>query len=443
MRHLQTFSGSSSTLTGLVRMWGDTAPWSIADGRLRRDEVGAEEAQPLALTAVPATADGEVVALTQCYQYTTIDRPIGVNRGVAVRVSSTGGPGRHAIVAHILVHDGRLVLRVQQTVGEATTTLGSVAVGEWSHLYSDHLIRIRLRADGAMVRASAWMDTEDEPRQWMLTAATTVLASGRIGVMGQGIAVQEYVWVGAGTGRDAAPVGGQGLPAETGADFRGVVPLMLSMCYPLYGDGTQADPRALTYPGNDIDAALPGYRAARARAIRIAMQNRVTYPPPGDTRVGYSHCSRFSGTVIINTLDPLFAADYTLWQNQYMADYRNGWVQVGSGETYDPSWCRPGDVWITREQGHVFVWLGQHGGHQDVIAEAAFNGINGEYGYSRVGSLRRYYLDANGQDHIGRPYSAWRFVGRPPNRFLLQTAAGLEDVEAYLQTADSLVPQSP
>lgn len=432
---MSTVYATDTYVSGFQQPWG-VNPWSVREGRLSAPQQTSQGHRMLTLSAVRPVSDAEVIALTQAYYTSTIDnRTQGANRGVAVRVS--GGSGSEtAVFADVVTTDVGLTLRVRQIASGVTTTLASTRIGGWNRFWADQLIRIRLRASGATVLAKAWMETETEPR-WMLRTTTTVRSAGRVGLTALGDSIQEYAWLGVSTDASSAPQGETTLVDHGNADFSGLVPLAVSMCYPMTASGFYS-PESQTHPLQDREVARPGFIDARIRAIKIATKNRTVYPPPGDLTLGYSHCSRFSGTLIINTIDPLFAADYTGFQNDYVADSRNGWVQVGTGATYDPSWCQPGDVWITDVPGHVFVWIGTHGGRDDVVAEGAFNGMDEQWGLSRVGALRRFYLDAQGKDNVGRTYTAWRFMGRPGKALRLQTSSGLHPVQAHLQTRSGL-----
>lgn len=440
MDHLTVFSTlpiSSSHVQGFTQPWGERSDWETREGRLRKPETSPDGFRALASTQVPDSDAAEVVALTQAYNVSSFNRPEGAHRGVAVRISGSAG-SEIAVVADLLTWPEQIMVRVREISGGVPRTLGTARMGVGDRFWGDHLIRIRLRADGARVRARAWLDVQSEPARWAVDTTTSVTTPGAVGLVMDGPSVQEYVWMGASTtGR--APQGGTGEYPRDAASFSGLVPLLESMCYPLYGDGTQPHPDARMHISEDIDHARPGYRAARSRAIEIMARQGSPVPPPGDVPLGYGHCSRFSGTAIMNAIDPQFASDYTEKQNEYVADPANGWQQVGIGEEYDPAWCETGDVWITRDPGHVFIWIGSYGGHHDVIAEAAYGGLRAQ-SLSLVGCLRRFYLDGAGVDGAGRPYAAWRFVGKRRRRSFLQRFSGLQEVDLVLQTMSELAP---
>ena len=408
--------------------------WVEVDGRVRATDSDTERFEAMPYYTLGAQSDVQVAALAQAYNMADMSRPSGASRTLIVR--HTAGS---SIVVDLLSASNQLTLRVRDRIGSSFHLRGSARFGTWNRFHGDHLFRTRVRVVDDTVQAKIWWDCEPEPAGWMVSCTTTVTAPGLIGLGCEGVAVQEFRWLGFSTDDSAPPQGPQGIVSKDAADFTGLIPLIESMCWPLYGDGTASHPNALVHPDDDVGAATPGYRAARARAIEVMVANRNGAPPPGDIPHGYSHCSRFAGTVVTNVIDPRFAADYTEWQNAFVGEYSNGWVQVGSSEHYDSSWCRPGDVWVTKDPGHVFIWVGEYGGYSDVIAEAAYNGLDMKYGLSRVGCLRRYYLTASGRDTVGRRYAVWRFIGRQPKRAFLQTANGMVQVDTFLQTEDGVV----
>lgn len=434
----QNVTVTGGAVEGFSQPWDQYSGWAKREGRLQKPEEAAYGNRALTLDALPPAQDVEVVALTQAYNLSRYARPVGANRGILVRAAG-GAANPTGIVVDVFTDADRIHLRGRELVAGEMRLLFLQTYESWARIHGDHLFRIRVKTIGSTVRAKIWWDHKPEPEHWTVSATTTVTEPGRVGVFPQGTFVQEYVWFGYSDQPDtSAPMGGPGLTDKMGADYRGLIPLVEGMCYPIVADNpTGFPPESETNVKNDIEVARPAYRAARSRAIEIMTENRLPVPTPGDIPLGYSHCSRFSGTVILNLIDRTMAAEMTASQNAYFEDWRNGWVQVGSSEHYDPSWCRPGDVWVTREPGHVWVWIGDYGGYNDVIAEAQFNGLLTQQ--SRVGLLRRWNMPASGIAANGRSYSAWRFIGRQPKRAFLQTANGMVQVDTFLQTEDGVV----
>lgn len=192
-------------------------------------------------------------------------------------------------------------------------------------------------------------------------------------------------------------------------DYSSPAALASSMSWPLYDGGTASNPYSFTGirgDDSDTDAVLPAYTSARQEAAEKQIWAGIELGElPMDSE--YGHCSNFVATVIINTLTPNFPT-FTGAMNRWMRDPSNGWVVIGGSENYDPTMYQPGDVFLTRGSGHTFMWIGEHGRHEDVIAEAAFASDE----RTRTASLRRYPLDlSTGEDGLGRVYDVWRYIG--------------------------------
>lgn len=436
MRELIEFKNCSVTDGSVTGFEGQSSRWEKYYDSIR----AVEQTDDFATLTVAAGGEVEnldMVSLSLSYKMVNMSKPTGSTRGMILRQS-----GDTSIVVDVVLETASLILRIREKRGARYTEIGRQRFGTWSTMYAEYLTRVRVRAQGSRISAKIWWDCEDEPDQWDISTTTEIVGPGKFGIVATGFSVLEYVWLAYSTDYTEPPQGPEGMISEEYADFRGFKPLVESMCWPLYNNGKSADPRSLCHPDDDRESATLGFRSARARAIKLAIKNRTPIPPPGEVSHGYSHCSRFAGTLILNTIDPLITADYTLWQNEYLENPHNGWIQVGSSEYYDPSWCKPGDIWLTREAGHVFVWVGDHGGYNDVIAEGAFNGLDEKYGKSRTGSLRRHYVNNATGDNIGRHYSVWRYRGKPEIETYYQTPTSLQKVDLYLQTKDNISPYS-
>lgn len=161
---------------------------------------------------------------------------------------------------------------------------------------------------------------------------------------------------------------------------------------------------------NDKTEASPEYKAARQTAIEAAEEAGNPFPP-GVQRFQYANCSMFTATLILNTFDKMFPGNLTRTQIAYMKDPANGWVRVGSSDNYNPDDYAPGDIFLSRNPGHTFMWIGDYKGYSDVVTEAALAAK--ESPYLRLPSLKRYTVDTEtGQDSMGRTYDVWRYVGR-------------------------------
>lgn len=202
--------------------------------------------------------------------------------------------------------------------------------------------------------------------------------------------------------------------ASTSIDIGSAVTLALELAAPLYGDGKRPDPASFVNRDgvirDDQELASSDYIAKRSEAIRSADEAGNPYLPE-TKRLRYANCSQFLGTVIINTIDPMYPGSLTKDQYPYVQNPNNGWEKVGTSEDYAPDDYQPGDVFLTRGAGHTFMWIGEHDGFDDVIVEAAYAPEDSPQ--LRLPSLRRYVVDKDtGVDGAGRAYDVWRFVGR-------------------------------
>ena len=194
-------------------------------------------------------------------------------------------------------------------------------------------------------------------------------------------------------------------------DYSSPADLAISISWPLYEDGTKIDPRARTgVKKSDAEstAVLDSYREARALAVQRQIWDG---DPKGLLRNDeyFGRCSTFIATIVIDTITPNFAVP-SLRMYPLMSDPSNGWVLVGTSETYDPSSYKPGDIFVTRGHGHTFMWIGNYGGYDDVIAEAGLDSAEKTW----VGALRRYYMNPDtGLDGADRAYDVYRYEGIP------------------------------
>ena len=206
-------------------------------------------------------------------------------------------------------------------------------------------------------------------------------------------------------------------------DYSSAEALAVSLSYPLYepyqGNGTQSHPRAYTGGGdNDQGLVHSSYIQARERAIEMTANAWNSSVPLPDR--AWANCSAFTATIINNTLDPNFPSNLVRNQYAYINKPENGWVKVGSAADYSPEKYEPGDIFITNGGGisalpgggggHTFMWIGDHAGFTDVVAEASF----GRKG-SKVAKLPVLHINTvtDGTDKQGRNYEVWRFVGKP------------------------------
>jgi hypothetical protein len=95
------------------------------------------------------------------------------------------------------------LVRINRYLDGNLTTLGSASF-DWE---SDVWYRVLLRREGDTLRAKIWADGDTEP-DWMLTATDETFHEGPVGVGGfQGGSVNDWAFVGVGTGGESAPRG--------------------------------------------------------------------------------------------------------------------------------------------------------------------------------------------------------------------------------------------
>lgn len=195
---------------------------------------------------------------------------------------------------------------------------------------------------------------------------------------------------------------------EDGPDFSSAKSLAIDLAYPLYKDGTVPPPVSRTGGGSrDIGQASPWYYMARQRSNELGGAAGAENLAPGDEQ--FAAASAFVGTVVQNTIDAGFPGLMIKKQRLYLADPDNGWVKVGSTEKYSPSSYEPGDVLITRDSNSaVMIWIGNHGGRKNVIADAAHGKRDSKD--ARLPGLRISNLTKSG-DPDGRQYDVYRYAG--------------------------------
>ena len=218
-------------------------------------------------------------------------------------------------------------------------------------------------------------------------------------------------------------------------DFRHAVrDTAITVSYPARPDGSRDRDATRLGDRRDIDATTEASRTLRREAVQIAADagNAV---PPRDEDKWYAHCSRWIAPIIIKHIDPRFPGDWTKYQLAHVKDPNSGWVRLGAtlpaGDDLGPNHdvMRPGDLVITDEwqpSGHAVLWVGEHGGHPDMVTEASWGGIVKETGRmhpgSMLGGLRRLSetIDGRGVDKAGRQYSVYRYYGPAVSRLVAQ-----------------------
>jgi len=365
-------------------------------------------------TAVAPTRDVEVLTVYRAVRVPIAFPPRRILNTKIITLRETGN-------SRINIGLDRSGLGLRVTVSEGDIPIGAGHVeGYLGDPWTAHWVRLRVQAFGKFIRVKAWFDGLPEPGEWCLTTITEHVEPGTVGLDNSGTSdnYSEFGWASISTGGAEVRVPGNMIYKGRHADYTDLKRLLVSVSMPLVpevaNDPRAHDPAAETYFFDDVNIVSPAQRDLRARAIETALRVGSPHPPAQDGHGGYSHCSRFAGSVVIPMMDPLFPGDLTDVQGAYLADPRNGWERIGDGT--DRSATKLGDVWVTRSSGHVFIYVGEYGGFPDVIADASYGGGGGEdgtRGNSYVARLRRWYIRTDGRDVVGRYYYGYRYVGRP------------------------------
>lgn len=190
--------------------------------------------------------------------------------------------------------------------------------------------------------------------------------------------------------------------------------LAVAMSYPLYQDGSKADP-ASRIPGGAADKRFASdlYKDLKRSAWQISVKSGNSFPAwPGEA---YANCAAFTATAIIHVIDPNFPGNFTNKQREYLRDSENGWILVGESEDgYDGKRLQPGDIFLSKHKegvmGHTWMWIGSHKGQQNVVAQASYAGVN------YTAQLPALQIDPiliankdDGTDKLGRAYEIWRY----------------------------------
>lgn len=365
-------------------------------------------------TAVAPTRDVEVLAVYRAVRTFSASYPRRVLNTKIITLRETGT----SRINIGLDHSG-LGLRVTVSEGDVPLAGGHVE-GYLGNYWAGHWVRLRVQAFGKFIRVKAWFDGLPEPAEWCLVTTTEHVKPGTVGLDNSGTSdnISEFGWASISTGGSEVRVPGNMIYKGRHADYSNLKNLLVSVSTPLVpevaSDPRAYDPASETYFFDDVNIISPAQRDLRARAIETALRVGNPTPPAQDGPGGYPHCSRFAASVVIPMIDPMFPGDLTTIQGAYLEDPRNGWERIGDGT--DRSATKLGDVWVTREPGHVFIYVGEYGGFPDVIADASYGGgggENGTRGNSYVARLRRWYLRTDGRDLASRYYYGYRYVGRP------------------------------
>ena len=106
-------------------------------------------------------------------------------------------------------------------------------------------------------------------------------------------------------------------------DYVSVADLAIALSYPIYRNGTSADPRS-RIPGGptDKDLASDLYKNLKRTAWEKSVRYGNSLPAwPGEA---YANCAAFTATAIIHTVDPNFPGNFTNEQRDYVMDGANG-----------------------------------------------------------------------------------------------------------------------
>lgn len=157
---------------------------------------------------------------------------------------------------------------------------------------------------------------------------------------------------------------------------------------------------AMSYPNSPASRVGPGdaYGKNKAKPEYIQAKKEAEAIGGKDPATGfYASCDRFVATVVKIHMDPDIPWGSTANQGEYLKNSPK-WQQYTTKAE-----AQPGDVWITKQRGHVVMYLGEVNG-VDTIAHASY--------FTRVAALgNANYLSANLVDTGGRAYYGYRYIG--------------------------------
>lgn len=190
----------------------------------------------------------------------------------------------------------------------------------------------------------------------------------------------DFLDVYTGTGTSS---GGSCLMGSSGVDTSDIIALAISTSY-----GTTAESKVSSGDKYGTSKAKQEYKDAKKLAMDIDKDPMPTL---------YASCDRFVATLLKNTIDTEVPWGSTLNQGQYFLNSPK-WEQYTK-----KSEAQPGDVWITKTQGHVILYIGEHEG-RDSIAHASY--------LDRVAGIGpASFLNENLVDLLNRPYYGYRYIG--------------------------------
>lgn len=192
---------------------------------------------------------------------------------------------------------------------------------------------------------------------------------------------------GSGAGFNESESGGSCLRGGGNVDTSDTIELAVSMSYP-------------TSPESKVSSGDPyGKNIAKDEYID-AKEKAEKQTEPDPMKGLYASCDRFVATVVRLTMDPEIPWGSTTEQQAYLSK-SSDWEQYEK-----KSEAEPGDVWVTKTNGHILLYLGDHEG-KDTIAHASY--------LDRVAALNTAdYVNDNMVDTSGRPYYGYRFTGDAP-----------------------------
>lgn len=178
--------------------------------------------------------------------------------------------------------------------------------------------------------------------------------------------------------------GGSCLMAKGSVNTSDAVQLAISMSYP-----TSEESKVSPSDSYGRTLAKDEYKAGKAKA-----QEKGGADPMPDL---YASCDRFVATVVKNTTDPNIPWGSTTEQQIYLSSSPKWQKYTKKSE------ARPGDIWVTKTNGHIIFYVGNYQG-RDTIAHASY--------LDRVAALDyAFYLNEDLVDQGGRAYYGYRYIG--------------------------------
>ena len=159
-------------------------------------------------TDIPATADAEVLVLVSVSDRRANSSAVRVKTTAALRIAAadTGYVGGLSRYSNTNIMSKAIVRLDSYTTGAilANTTEGDTEDG-----LDNHALRYfeRFKVEGTALKMKYWMETDDEPTDWLIETTDSTLTTGLVGIANMSAlsGTKRIYQFSVGTGGDAAP----------------------------------------------------------------------------------------------------------------------------------------------------------------------------------------------------------------------------------------------